>query len=142
MVNSATGLAASASMRTMVSAGPVSFQPMAEKVAPSAMDQGMGFLATPSRMRRAAFHRPWPVAPCASASARQTVVVITRSAVMVQMAGPAADGPSKATSSGTPMKPVFGNAATSAPKAASFSCTSGPSVTAIVKPTITAAHNR
>ncbi len=38
---------------------------------------------------------------------------------MVPIAGPAACAPSSATSSGTPMKPVFGKAATSAPKAAS-----------------------
>ena len=36
------------------------------------------------------------------------------------MAGPAACAPSSATSSGTPMKPVLGNAATSAPNDASF----------------------
>ena len=36
------------------------------------------------------------------------------------MAGPAACAPSKATSSGTPMKPVLGNAATRAPNDASF----------------------
>ena len=64
------------------------------------------------------------------------------SAVMVQIAGPAAAGPSSATSNGTPMKPVLGNAATSAPKAASLSRSAGPSVTAMVKPTITKAHSR
>ena len=47
-------------------------------------------------------------------------VVITMSTMMVTMIGPAARGPSRATSSGTPMKPVLGNAATSAPKEASF----------------------
>ena len=41
------------------------------------------------------------------------------SASTAQITGPAAAGPSSATSSGTPMNPVFGNAATSAPKAAS-----------------------
>ncbi len=39
---------------------------------------------------------------------------------MVRIAGPAAAAPSSATSSGTPMKPVLGKAATRAPKAASF----------------------
>ena len=46
--------------------------------------------------------------------------VNSKSAMMDTMAGPAELGPSKATSKGTPKKPVFGNAATSAPKAASF----------------------
>jgi hypothetical protein len=46
--------------------------------------------------------------------------VTTRSNAIVMIIGPAAGAPSRATSSGTPMKPVFGNAATSAPKAASF----------------------
>jgi hypothetical protein len=46
--------------------------------------------------------------------------VTTRSNAIVMMIGPAACAPRMATSSGTPMKPVFGNAATSAPKAASF----------------------
>ena len=38
---------------------------------------------------------------------------------MAPITGPAAASPSSATSSGTPMKPAFGKAATSAPKAAS-----------------------
>jgi hypothetical protein len=48
-----------------------------------------------------------------------------------QVGGDGADGRTgggraqQATSSGTPMKPVFGKAATRAPKAASFNCTSG-----------------
>jgi hypothetical protein len=47
-------------------------------------------------------------------------VVMTRSSQDGEMAGPAAPAPSSATSSGTPMKPVLGKAATSAPKDASF----------------------
>ena len=47
-------------------------------------------------------------------------LVTTRSIRIVRMAGPAACAPSSATSSGTPMNPVFGKAATSAPKDASF----------------------
>ena len=46
--------------------------------------------------------------------------VTTRSKAMVMIIGPAAWLPSSATSSGTPMKPVFGKAATSAPNDASF----------------------
>ena len=49
-----------------------------------------------------------------------TEVVTTMSTSMVTITGPAACAPSNATSSGTPMKPVLGKAATSAPKAASF----------------------
>jgi hypothetical protein len=37
--------------------------------------------------------------------------------------GPAAGSPKRATRSGTPMKPALGNAATRAPKAASFNPT-------------------
>ncbi len=69
-------------------------------------------------------------------------LVTNRSASMLQMTGPAAAGPNSATSSGTPMKPVFGNAATSAPNAASFSCTALDKVTAIVKNTIASADTR
>ena len=64
---------------------------------------------------------------------------------MVTMAGPAACAPSSATSSGTPMKPVFGKAATSAPKAASFQPMQPrrPNfiVNAIVSVTISSAHS-
>ena len=61
---------------------------------------------------------------------------MNRSTSNAQITGPAAAAPSSAVSSGTPMKPVFGNAATSAPNAASFICTRGDSVTAIVKATM------
>ena len=40
------------------------------------------------------------------------------------------------------MKPVFGNAATSAPKAALFQSMRCESVMAMVTPTITSAHSR
>ncbi len=63
-------------------------------------------------------------------------LVTNRSASMLLITGPAAAAPSSATSIGTPMKPVFGNAATSAPKAASFICTAADKVTAMVKNTI------
>ena len=47
-----------------------------------------------------------------------TVTIMSKA--MLMMSGEAACAPRMATSSGTPMKPVFGKAATSAPKAASF----------------------
>ena len=62
---------------------------------------------------------------------------------MVPITGPAARSPNSATSSGTPMKPVFGNAATNAPNAAFFRSTPPRSprrsVTAIVPPTTSSA---
>ena len=72
----------------------------------------------------------------------QTELVITMSMTMVTIAGPAARAPSKATSKGTPMKPVFGKAATSAPKDASFQPMRLFLVTAMANPTITSAQNR
>jgi hypothetical protein len=71
--------------------------------------------------------------------------VTSVSTMMVTIAGPAAWAPSKATSSGTPMKPVLGKAATSAPKDASFQPIrplGAVCVTAIVNTTITTAHSR
>ena len=62
--------------------------------------------------------------------------------MMVAIAGPAAAAPSKATSSGTPMKPVFGKAATSAPNAASFQPMRRFMLTVTTKPTSTSAHSR
>ena len=59
---------------------------------------------------------------------------------MVLTTGPPAALPSRATISGTPMKPVLGNAATSAPKAASFMPTRSDSVVATVKKTINSAE--
>ena len=69
-------------------------------------------------------------------------LVTNRSARMLQITGPAAAGPSSAASSGTPMKPVFGNAATSAPNEASRKPTLGFSDTATVKPTTISAHSK
>ena len=66
-------------------------------------------------------------------------LVMNMSTSRVVIIGPAAAGPSIATISGTPMKPEFGNAATSAPNAAFFRSTLGPSVTAMVKNTISSA---
>jgi hypothetical protein len=63
-----------------------------------------------------AFKAALVIGPCSFIE----VVTSTRSTTKVTMAGPAACGPIKATSKGTPMKPGLGKAATSAPKAASF----------------------
>ena len=51
MVNSATGLAASASMLTIVASGPASFQPSTEQTTPSAIDHGSGFDSAPCSAR-------------------------------------------------------------------------------------------
>ena len=56
--------------------------------------------------------------------------------------GPAACAPSSATSSGTPMKPVLGKAATSAPKEASFQAMRPLRVSITVKTTINNAHTK
>ena len=69
-------------------------------------------------------------------------VVITMSMTMVTMAGPAASGPNKATSKGTPMNPVLGKAATKAPREASFQRMRAFRLTATLNPTMTMAHNR
>ena len=69
-------------------------------------------------------------------------VVTTMSITMVTITGPAACAPSSATSSGTPMKPVLGNAATSAPKAASFQPMRRFRLMATVNATMTSAQTR
>jgi hypothetical protein len=96
-------------------------------------------------MPLSAFCAAWAT-PCSSAlssleSAMHSEVVITMSTMMVTMMGPAARGPSRATSSGTPMKPVFGKAATSAPKAPSFQPMRAFRLIVTVKATITSAHS-
>jgi hypothetical protein len=78
------------------------------------------------------------------ASARHSELVTTMSIKMQPISGPATFSPSRPMSSGKPMKPEFGKAATRAPKAASFIETPGPSgerrsVSAIVNPTISSA---
>ena len=84
------------------------------------MAQGMGLSATPRSALRAAAVAPACPAPSSRDRAIHSELVTTRSTSKEAIAGPAAAGPSRATSSGTPMKPVFGKADTSAPKAASF----------------------
>ena len=73
------------------------------------------------------------------------VLVKMRSTRMVVTTGPAAPSPKSATSRGTPMKPVLGKAATSAPNAAFFRSTPSPPglsfrVSATVRPMIKRAH--
>jgi len=70
-----------------------------------------------------------------------TELVKTMSISTMKMAGPALCAPSKATSSGTPMKPVLGKAATRAPKAASFQPMRALRVSATVPATMTRAHS-
>ena len=140
MVNSATGEAASASMDTVLSSGPGRRHCRAEASAPRAIDQGMGLVSMPRSARRSATAMPWVPAPSSRDSAMHSEVVSSMSTSMVRMAGPAACAPSSATSSGTPMKPVLGKAATSAPKAASFQPMRAR-VSATMPPTITRAHS-
>ena len=119
MVNSATGEAAPASMATVWSMGPGSCSALAEATAPSAIAQGMGLVSMPPRALRSAGRAPpspWPRRD----SAMHSEVVISMSMAMVRITVPALPAPSSATSSGTPMKPELGKAATRAPNAASF----------------------
>ena len=139
MVNSATGVAASASMRTITSTGRGNSSPIAPTTAPAAMDQGSGLPATPRRALKAAARPPWPLASCACASAMHSDEVSTMSVSMVLITGPAAAGPSSVASSGTPMKPELGKAATSAPKAASFRFTRAERVNQTVPNTTSSA---
>ena len=118
MVNSATGEAASPSMASVCSTGAGSVHCAQDASAPSAMAQGMGLAAMPLSALRSA--TPAPPGMPRRDSAMHSEVVTSMSSAMLNITGPALCAPSKATSSGTPMKPVLGKAATSAPKAASF----------------------
>ena len=112
-----------------------------------ALPDALAFVANLQRSdeaRRQAFLAAL-LAPCSSApsnrdSAIHSELVTSKSSRMVTMAGPAALGPSSATNSGTPMKPVLGKAATSAPKDASFQPMRVFKLMATEKPTITSAH--
>ncbi len=81
-----------------------------------------------------------PAAPPACASAMHNELVMNMSIRMVAIIGPTTAGPNNAASSGTPMKPVLGNAATSAPNEASFSPTTSSSEKATVTNTISSAQ--
>ena len=96
----------------------------------------------PRSASRAACAKPCSSAPSRRDKAIHSEVVNTMSIMMVTMAGPAAVGPNRATSKGTPMKPVFGNAATRAPNAASFQPTRRFMLTATTKATMLSAQTR
>ena len=83
--------------------------------------------------------------PCSSMvsrrdSATHSDEVITMSMVSVTITGAAEAAPTSVASSGTPMKPEFGNVATSAPNAASFHPTAPRRVVKTVKVTMIRAH--
>src|SRR5205085_6211788 len=138
MVKSATGVAASASMRTIASIGPTGFRPVAELAAPSAMAQGNGLNAAPRNAVTIAARCPCLDASCHCASAMHTELVRTMSTTMVEIIVPAAAGPTSVTTSR--MNPVLGKAATCAPNAASFRLTEPRHVSAMVRPIIRSAH--
>ena len=105
------------------------------------MAHGSGLDTAPRSERTAAARAP-PAAPPACASAMHSELVTNMSIRMVAIIGPTTAGPNRAANSGTPMKPVFGNAATSAPNEASFRPTTSSSEKAIVTSTISSAHTR
>ncbi len=142
MVNSATGEAAPASMASVWSTGPGRRHCSAEATPPSTMDQGMGLVAMPLNALRSATATPCAPAPSRRERAMHSELVMTMSMVSTRMTGPALRSPISATSSGTPMKPVLGNAVTSAPKAASFQPIDPRRVSAMVAPTTSSAHSR
>ena len=113
----------------------------AEATPPSKIAQGMGLATTPLSAFLTALLAPCSSAPSRRDSAMHNEVVMTMSTTIVTIIGPAACAPSKATSSGTPMKPVLGKAATSAPKEASFQPMRRFRLMATANPTMTSAHS-
>jgi len=122
--------------------GPTNARFCQENTAPSEMAQGKGLRTTLAKALRAATAAPCSPAASSRDKAMHKDVVNTMSTAMVTMAGPAAAGPSKATSSGTPMNPVLGKAATKAPSDASFQRMRGFRLTETVNATIRLAHKR
>ena len=111
-------------MRTICATGPGRSQLSAANTAPTTIAHGSGLVSAPRSERSAAANIERSLSPAERcvlpcAIARQSVLVTIRSIRIAPITGPAARSPSSATSSGTPMKPAFGNAATSAPNAAS-----------------------
>jgi len=144
-VNSATGEAASASSQAVFSTGPGRRKDHAEATPPRMMAHGIGLVSTPLSALRAASNtavRPLPSASSSRDSAMHSELVITMSTTIVRITVPAADGPSSATISGTPMKPELGNAATSAPSEASFQRIRSLSEMTIAKATTVSPHSR
>ena len=139
-MNSAVGDAASASMLTGCSSRCGGVQPLAATTQPAAMAHGSGFVAMPFSACSAA--RSAPCAPAAPRrdSAMHSDEVMTMSIASAAIAGAAARWPSRPTSSGTPMKPELGKAATSAPKAASFQPTAPRRVSPTASATIASAQ--
>ena len=119
IVNSATGDAASASSATVRPTGAHKSKPTAPASAPARIDQGMGLRSTPCSAPPTA--RATPCSPAAPHCDKpmHSELVTTRSTSRLAITGPIAPSPSRARISGTPMKPELGNAATSAPMAAS-----------------------
>jgi len=142
IVNNATGEAASANKPRVCSTGAGQRHCVAEVKAPKPIAQGMGLAKTPWSALRAAWLAPWAPAPSMRDSAMHKEHVKNKSTKMVTIAGPADCGPNKATSKGTPMKPVFGKAATSAPKEASFQRIRRFKLVATVNATSKAAHSK
>ena len=138
---SATGDAAAARYSTACIAGPGSCQPVAAEVVPSAIDHGSGLPSMPRSARPTATRASPPACPSCD-MAMHSEVVTTMSRASATMAGAAAAGPSSATSSGTPMNPLLGNALTSAAKAASPQRSARRRAQSTVSATITAAPAR
>ena len=124
------------------SMGSNSVKPNPEDAAPIKIAQGIGLVNTPFKALRAALLAPCSSAPSSRDKAMHKDVVMIKSTKMVTIAGPAAAAPKSATKSGTPIKPVLGNAPTNAPNAASFQPIRRLKLTATTKPTISKAHNR
>ena len=111
---------------------------------PEAIAHGNGLFTTLLSAMRAAADAPSVPAPSSRESAMHKDEVKIMSTLIDTIAGPAALAPSSATSRGTPIKPVFGKAATSAPKEASFQFFRGRShsrVTATASATINTAQS-
>ena len=141
MVNSATGDAASANSQAVFCTGAGKVNSTADATPPSTMAQGMGLVTTPFKALRTASSAP-PLAPSSRDSAMHSELVMTMSTTISTITGPTLRGPSRAASNGTPMKPVLGNAATKAPKEASFQPMRSLNDTTTANPTITSAQNR
>jgi len=104
----------------------------------------MGLAAMPLRALLAASSAPDtpPPAPSSRDSAMHSELVTTMSTMIITITGPTLLGPISAASSGTPMNPVLGNAATKAPMEASFQRMRSFSDMATANATITSAHSK
>ena len=142
--NSATGDAAAASISTADISGLGNSSPVADDSVPSAIAHGSGLVSMPRSARATAARAsllPAPACPSCD-NPMHSEVVSTMSSARATMAGAAAACPSSATSSGTPMKPLFGKAATSAPNEASAQPIARRRATSTVSATTTSALPR